>query len=119
MRSAHGTLPVVAVLAQPLGSSRSICFPPFQETPHSPACPAETDHETRESRFWIFLPDMGNKISQKDDGEAVLSVKSLSLVFAVFVVSTAGNVKEDGPLCAARTTKKNANSVTHFYHNSH
>lgn len=63
---------------------------------------------------------MGNKISQKDNGEAVLSVKSLSLVFAIFVVSPAGHVKEDGPLCAARTTKQNAKSVRNaLLYNSH
>lgn len=59
---------------------------------------------------------MGNKISQKDDEEAVLHVKSLSLVFAVFVVSPDGHMRGDDPLCAARRLiEQTTNSVTYFY----
>lgn len=114
----HHTVP--AGLVQPLVSSRSICFSYFQETSPNPASPAETAHEKRHSRFWLCLPHMRNKISQKDNEEAVLRVKSLSPVFAIFVVSPAGHMKEDDPLCAARRiTKQTTNSVTYFYHYNH
>lgn len=114
----HHTVP--AGLAQPLGSSRSIWFSHFQETPPNSASPAETAPETRHSRFCICLPHMGNKISQKDNEEAVLNVKPLSLVFAIFAVSPAGHRKEDDPLCAARRiTEPSTNFVTYFYHYSH
>lgn len=102
----HHTVP--AGLAQP---SWHICFPHFQETPSNSVSSAETAHETRHSRFWICFPHRGNKTSQKGNEQAVLIVKSLSTVFAISVVSPAGHMKEDNPLCAARritqqTTKK-------------
>lgn len=104
-----------AGLAQPLGSFRSICFSHFWETRPNPASPAEMAHETRHSRFWLCLLYMGNKVSQKDNDEAVLHVKSLSLVLAVLVVSPAGHMKDDDPLCAARRiTEQTTNSVTYF-----